>query len=63
MKAFLVGFIFFILTSVLLSMAFLLYPLLLVFVFFLRIIFVAIFTLCAIWLLGKAIIYMWEKIK
>lgn len=63
MKALLVGFIFLVLAAILLSIGFLLFPLLIFLILFLRIIFAAVFILFSIWLLGKVIIYVWEKIK
>lgn len=63
MKALLAGFIFLVLTAILMSAGYLLFPLLIIFVFFLRIIFAAVFILCAVWLLGKIIIYVLEKLK
>ena len=63
MKAFLVGFLFLILVAVFTGIGFLLFPLLIAMVLFLRVIFIAILVLLAIWLLGRLIIFAWEKIK
>lgn len=63
MKAFLVGFIFLVVVAVFTGIGLLLFPLLVVTVLFLRVIFIAILVLLAIWLLGKLIIFTWEKIR
>lgn len=63
MKALIVGFIFLILMAILISVGYLFFPLMTIFVFFLRIVFAAIFILCAVWLLGKIIIYVLKKMR
>jgi len=63
MKAFFVGFLFLICVFILGGIGILLFPLLLVMAWFLRLIFAFIFIIFAIWLLGKFIIFVWEKLK
>ncbi len=63
MKEFLVGLIFLIAVAVLSTIGFLLYPLLILLAWFLRIIVVLVLSVFAIWLLGKFIIMVWEKLK
>lgn len=63
MKAFAVGLIFLIAVSILYSIGILLYPLIIVFGFFLKIILALLFVILSIWLLGKFIIFVWEKIS
>lgn len=63
MKAFLVGLLFILGVIILAGIGFLLSPLLLLMVFFLRIIVVFVLVCFAVWLLGKFIIYVWEKIR
>lgn len=61
MKAFFVGILFLIAVTLLAGIGFLLFPLLLVMAFFLRIVVIFLLVLLAIWLLGKFIIFLWEK--
>jgi hypothetical protein len=63
MKAFAVGLIFLFAVSVLAGIGILLYPLIMLFGFFLKIILALLFVLVSIWLLGKFIIYVWERIS
>jgi hypothetical protein len=63
MKAFLAGFLFIIAVSILAGLGVLLFPLLLVLTFFLRIIISFAIVLLAIWLLGKFIIFVWERLR
>ncbi len=63
MKAFLVGIIFLVMVAIFTGIGLLLFPLLIVMAWFLRVIFIAILVLLAIWLLGKLIVFVWEKIK
>ncbi len=62
MKAFAVGLIFLITVSVLAGIGVLLFPLIMVLAFLLRIIISLLFVIFAIWLLGKFIIFVWEKL-
>jgi len=62
MKAFLVGFVFLIAVSILSGLGLLLFPLIIVLGFFLRIIITLLFVLFSIWLLGKFIIFVWENV-
>lgn len=61
MKAFFVGLLFIIAVTLLAGIGFLLFPLLLVMAFFLRIVVIFLLVLLAIWFLGKFIIFLWEK--
>jgi hypothetical protein len=61
-KAFFVGLIFLIAFSILAGIGILLYPLIIVLAFFLRIILALLFIIFSIWLLGKFIIFIWEKV-
>lgn len=62
MKAFLIGLIFLIAAITLAGIGFLLFPLLVVLAWFLRLVVIFILGLFAIWLLGKFIILVWEKL-
>lgn len=62
MKAFLIGLIFLIAVTVLSGIGLLLYPLFIVLALFLRVILSLFFVLLCIWLLGKFIIFVWEKV-
>jgi len=62
MKAFAVGLIFLIAVSLLAGMGILLFPLIVVLDFFLRIILAIFFVVFAVWLLGKFIIFIWAKL-
>ena len=62
MKAFFVGLIFLIAVSVLAGIGILFYPLIIVWGFFLRIILALLFIVFCIWLLGRFIIFIWERI-
>ncbi len=61
MKAFLVGLIFLIAVTLLAGVGLLLYPLLLVLAFLLRVLLGLIFAFFAVWVLGKFIIFVWDK--
>ncbi len=63
MKAFLVGLVFLIAVGVLAGIGILLSPLLVVLAWFLRLIVTFSLVIFAIWLLGKFIIFVWDKIK
>lgn len=63
MKAFAIGLIFLIAVSILSGIGILLYPLIIVFGFFLKIILSLLFVILSIWLLGKFIIFVWESIS
>lgn len=63
MKAFLVGLLFLIAAGALIGIGCLLFPLLLLLGLLLRVVFVMAFGFFAIWLLGKLIIFIWEKLK
>ncbi|MCX5657633.1 MAG: hypothetical protein NTZ48_05370 [Candidatus Omnitrophica bacterium] len=62
MKAFAIGLIFLIAVSILSGIGILFFPLVIVFGFFLKIILSLLFVIFSIWLLGKFIIFIWEKI-
>ena len=63
MKAFLVGLIFILAVAIFIGLGFLLYPLLMLMVCFLRIIVALVLFILAVWLLGKFIIFVWEAIR
>ncbi|MFH0732345.1 MAG: hypothetical protein V2A72_05440 [Candidatus Omnitrophota bacterium] len=63
MKAFLVGFLFIIAVSILSVLGLLLYPVLFLLTFVLRIIIAIALVIFAIWLLGKFIIFVWESLR
>jgi len=63
MKAFLVGLLFLLAVVIFACVGFFLVPFLLVLGFFLRIILSVLLVILAIWLLGKLILYIWEKVK
>jgi hypothetical protein len=63
MKAFLVGLLFLIAASVLITLGCLLFPIFLLLGLLLRIVFVIAFGFFAIWLLGKLIIFIWGKLE
>ena len=63
MKAFLVGLLFLLAVAVLSAIGFFLYPILWALSIALRIILGIALVIFAIWLLGKFIIYVWEKIR
>jgi len=63
MKEFFVGLFFIIVLIILAGIGVLLTPLLLLMTLALRILISAILAIFAIWLLGKCIIAVWEKIK
>ncbi len=63
MKAFAIGLIFIIAVSILSGIGMLLYPLIIVFGFFLKIMLAILFVILSIWLLGKFIIFIWERIS
>ena len=63
MRAFLIGLIFLVAVAVLAGIGLLLTPLLIVAAFFLRLIIGLLFFIFAVWLLGKFIIFVWEKMK
>ena len=62
MKAFAIGLIFLIAVSILSAIGILLFPLIIVLGFFLKIILALLFVIFSIWLLGKLIIFIWERI-
>lgn len=61
MKAFLIGLLFLIAVCVLAGIGFLIFPFLIVLALFLRLIMILLLSVLAIWLLGKFIIFVWEK--
>ncbi|MBM3253859.1 MAG: hypothetical protein FJZ16_06385 [Candidatus Omnitrophica bacterium] len=63
MKAFIIGLIFLIAVSILAGICALLFPLLVVLAWFIRIVIISLFILFAIWLLGKFIIFVWESLR
>lgn len=62
MKAFLIGLIFLMAVVILSGIGVLIFPLILALAIFLKIIVSLLLVLFAIWLLGKFIIFIWEKI-
>ena len=62
MKAFAIGLIFLIAVSILGGIGVLLFPLIIVLGFFLKIILTLLFVTFSIWFLGKFIIFVWESI-
>lgn len=62
MRAFVIGLIFLIAVVVLSGIGLLLFPLAIVLGFFLQIILALFFVIFSIWLLGKFIIFIWDKI-
>ncbi|MFC1675409.1 hypothetical protein ACFL1K_05965 [Candidatus Omnitrophota bacterium] len=63
MKAFLAGLLFLVAVSAFAALGVLIYPLLLVLAVFLRMILAFLLVILAVWLLGKFIIFVWEKLK
>ncbi len=63
MREFLVGLVFLIAAFALMGIGGLLFPLVIVLGFFLRIIFAFLFIIFAVWLLGKFIIFIWGKLR
>ena len=63
MKAFLVGLLFLIAVGILTAVGFFLYPVLWALSVVLRIILSIVLLIFAIWLLGKFIISVWEKVR
>ncbi|MFH1269879.1 MAG: hypothetical protein ABIH75_02320 [Candidatus Omnitrophota bacterium] len=63
MKAFLVGLAFLAAAALLTGVGVLLFPLIIVLGLFLRVILGFLFIIFAIWLLGKFIIFIWDKLK
>lgn len=63
MKAFLVGLLFMFVVAVLSGIGFLLFPLLMVLSWLLRVILIGVLLILAIWLLGKFVLYAWGKMR
>lgn len=63
MKTFMVGLLFLFAALLLSGIGILLYPLLIVMAFFLRLIISLALVIFAIWLLGKFIIWVWESLR
>lgn len=63
MKAFLVGLIFLLAVAVFGIIGILLFPLLIMMAWFLRLTLIFILLMLAIWLLGKFIIFVWDKLN
>ena len=63
MKAFFVGLIFLILAMLLAGLGILLYPLVSILGFLLYSVFMFVFVIFAIWLLGKLIVLVWESLR
>ena len=63
MKAFIVGLLFVIAVVILAGIGTLLFPLLIVLAVSLRVLLMIALFISAIWLLGKFIIYVWEKLR
>ena len=62
MRAFFIGLLFLCATALLTLLGFLLLPLLFLLGIFLRIIFIILLCIFAIWLLGRFIIFVWEAL-
>lgn len=63
MQAFFIGLLFLLVVLVLVGVGILLYPLLFIFGMILRGVVILALVLFAIWLLGKIILFVWEKIN
>lgn len=63
MKAFFVGLLFLLAVAILVGIGALAFPLLIVLGLFLRIALSFIFVILAIWLLGRLIIFIWERLR
>ena len=63
MKEFLVGLLFLVAVLVLSVVGILLWPLLFILTFFLRIVVILLLLLFSIWLLGKFIVLVWESLN
>lgn len=63
MKAFLTGLLFLAAVAILWGLGVLLFPLLMVLAVMIRVIVIITLLILAIWLLGKFILYVWEKMK
>jgi len=63
MKAFFVGLLFLVAVGVLSGIGVLLFPLLMVLALLARVIIVLALVVFAIWLLGKFILYVWQRLK
>jgi len=62
MKAFFIGLLFLTAVFIVAGIGFLLFPLLLVLAFILRVVISFALVIFAVWLLGKFIIFMWGKV-
>lgn len=62
MKAFAVGLLFLVAVGILAGLGVMLYPLIIVLGLFLRMLLSCAFVILSIWLLGKLIILIWERI-
>lgn len=63
MKEFLVGLLTLVVVLILAGIGFLMFPLLVVLGLFLRLALIVIFSILCIWLLGKLIVYIWQKLN
>lgn len=63
LKEFAVGMVFLFGVLFMLALGVLLYPLLLVTGFLLRVVFLLLFVAAGVWLLGKLVLYVWRKLK
>jgi len=63
MKTFLAGFIFLVAVAILAGVGALLYPLLIALALLLRLIIIFLLAIFAVWLLGKFIIFVWERLR
>lgn len=63
MRAFFVGLLFLLVVAILAGVGIVLLPLLAATVWFFRLIVMFLFVLLAIWLLGKFVIFVWEKMR
>ena len=63
MKEFLVGLLFLVAVLILAGVGFLMFPFLLILGIFLRLVLVVAFVILSIWLLGKLIVYIWQRLN
>ncbi len=63
MKAFFIGLIFLIAVVIFAGVGILLFPLFIILGFLLRVILSFLFVILAIWLLGKFIIFIWDRLR
>jgi hypothetical protein len=63
MKAFFVGLLFLVMVAIFAGLGFMLYPFIIVLALFSRVIISILLVVLTIWLLGKFIIAVWEKLS